>query len=361
MTYDELIKEADFLDAGIKGFLGTIKDQVDFKNKPFETLFGVLGTAVAWRVGWIFGSFITIAELFGYGPGEIGKLIDQYFFSQGASSVSNMNLSKSNIEAAAKSVISTIGDKIPSSWDEVKNKIKNKLTRAFVSNLQELKEIKGSITNNDKKAVVYTTLYSTGFTKTAKFDSVKRFFYFLKKSKKNKIYFFGEILMKLIWAFAKGLTALGIAGGVASMMGIQPGKSKEKSKEIKTGPRLKHYSNVNKDVKRTLLTFLNASIANFSRGFIEAQKRNNSIPIPVENAPGWRKVMEIIEEYNWAPISMVDDFSAFVGPKIDEVARILLKSVNISGVKVEKLEPKTKPIQNILKDEDKLEQLLQRE
>ena len=352
MTYDELIKEADFLESGIKGMLGTIKDQVDFK-KPFETLFGVLGTSVAWSFGWIVGVFVTIAQMYGYGPGQIGKLIDQYFFSQGASSVKDMDLSKSNVESASNYVASVIGDKIPDDLDinKVWNNIKNKITGVFASNIQELKEIKGNINSNDKIAIKYATLSSFGFTKTARISHIKEFLKQWRKGKKLPL--ITGILMKIVWSFAKGLAILGIAGGAATMMGMKPGKTPEAIREMEkktTRPGLKHYSNVDKNIKRTLLTFLNARIANFSRGFIEAQKRSNPkvSPISVENAPGWSKVMKLIEEYNWGPLSEINHFSAFVGPQVDDVARILLNSVNTSGVKIEKLE-------------DRLRQLLEEE
>ena len=174
------------------------------------------------------------------------------------------------------------------------------------------------------------------------------------------------ILMKILWMFVKGLMALGIGGGVASMVGLRDKvdrspTTKVEEPEIKPGlgpigkrpAGLKHYSNVKKDVKQTLITFLNATIANFSTGFMQAQRIANpdKPPISVERAPGWSKITGMIQKYNWAPIIKVNGFSVFVAPNVGEIAKILLNSVNVSGVKIEKIEPKksvpTKPMSKL--------------
>lgn len=381
MTYDDLIvKEADF----ITGLLSTIKDQVNFKTKPFETIFGVFGTALSWRFGWLIGGLVTAAQLFGYGPGEIGKLIDRYFFGQGAKTVNDMNLSQSNVEGAAKSAAGTITKSIPESLDAVKDKIKS----IFAENVQDLKEVKGYITAEDKKTALYMTTCSLGLVKTARLSHLGRFFRLWKRG--NRLQLVSGILMKIVWMFAKGLLALGIGGGLASMVGLKTKKVDPTSTKVDTtktklepgsgvaGTRpagLKHYSNVDKNVKRTLITFLNATIANFETGFMQAQRlaNPNKPPVPLERAPGWTKVIGLVQRYNWAPISQVNQFSAFVAPNVKVIAQALLRSVGVGGVKIEKVEPKTPPpkkptIKKLptgtkppVGDEDKLRQLLQGE
>ena len=357
MIYD-ITKEAGF----ISGFLNTIKDQVNFRTKPFETIFGVFGTALSWRFGWLIGGFVTAAQLFGYGPGEIGKLIDSYFFGQGAKTIDDFNLSESNVKGASDHAAGILAKVIPNDGNEIINKIKG----VFSSNIHDIKEIKGHITNNDKKTAFYAAGCSVGIVKTANLLHTLKFLKLWRRG--NRMNLGSGILMKILWAFVKGLLALGIGGGVASMVGLKDRdmKGKGPTTEVKApdmrpgsgnvGKRpagLKHYSNVNKNVKQTLITFLNATIANFSAGFMQAQRIANpdKPPISVERAPGWSKITGTIQKYNWAPITKVNGFSAFVAPNVGEIAKVLLNSVNVSGVKIEKIEPKksipTKPMSKL--------------
>ena len=189
--------------------------------------------------------------------------------------------------------------------------------------------------------------------------------------------------MKTIWGFVKGMMALGIGGGVASAVGWKTqqqkrieeerGISREDESLPKRPSGLKHYSNVDKNVKRTLITFLNATIANFATGFMQAQRLANPSkpPVSLEQAPGWTQVLGIIQKYNWAPMAAINGFSAFVAPSVQKIAQILLSSVNVSGVKIEKMEPISKvPNKPIIKSptgvkppvgDDRLRQLLQGE
>lgn len=380
MTYNDLIvKEANF----VGGLLETVKDQVNFKTKPFETIFGVIGTALSWKFGWIIGGLVTAAQLFGYGPGEIGKLIDDYFKKNGAKTVHDMDLSQSGVSGAATSVAGTLGKAVDS--------VKDKLKSAFASAINDVKEIKGHVTTNDKHAALYvaaTTAYSPELVKTARIGHLGRFFRLWRRG--NRMQVISGALMKLIWMFAKGLLALGIGGGVASMVGLRTKKRSPGSTDTNvTSPTqidpgsgamrnrpagLKHYSNDGKDVKRTLITFLNATIANFSTGFMQAQRLANPSkpPVPLEKAPGWAAVKGIVQKYNWAPLSQVNQFTAFVAPSVQKIAQILLRSVNVGGVKIEKIDPKkpapAKPTSRLpvgakapAGKEDRLRQLLQGE
>jgi len=383
MTYDDLIvKEAGF----VTGLLDEIKDQVNFKTKPFETIFSIMVTGYSWRLGWIIGGLVTAAQVLGYGPGEIGKLIDQYFFGQGAKTVNDIDLSKSNVAGAATSVAGTLGKMV----DPAVNTVKDKLKSLFASNINDLRYIKGNITQNDKQAAFYVaaaTICGPELIKTAKIGHLARLYRLWRRG--NRMQVISGSLMKLVWMFAKGLLALGIGGGVASMVGLKPGKGPEttpamqKDKSLfqpqpgefgpgsKVPAHLKYYSNVSNDVKQTLHRFLDATIANFSTGFMQAQRLANpsKAPVPVERAPGWSKILSEVERYNWGPIAQVNKSKAFVAPRVRQIAQILLNSVGVSGIKIEKLEPhkdipKTPSIKMPIGakppagDEDRLRQLL---
>lgn len=383
MTYDDLlVKDAGVSDF-LPGLLSTVKDHVNFKTKPFQTIFSIFGTALLWRFGWIVGALGTVAELFGYGPGQIGALIDDYFFNKGAKTVDNMEFTPSNIKGASDHAAGVIGKAIPK--DLSLEDIKKKFLGSVSSNLQDIREIKGYITPNDKMAAFYSASCSTGFIKTARIGHIRRFLRMWRRG--NRFQLISSILMKIVWLFAKGLLALGIGGGIASMVGLKPSKKtpdvaptgdtsvfKPETGEYGPGPKvpasLKYYSNVSSNVKQTLIRFLDATIANFSTGFMQAQRLANPSkpPIPVERAPGWAKILASVERFNWGSIAQINRSRAFVAPRVNAIAKILLSSAGVTGVKIEKLDTTGKPAKPKAKlptgmkppvgDEDRLRKLL---
>jgi len=388
MTYDDLIlKEADLLvnaSGIISGILTQVKGMVDFKNRPFETIFGIMGTGAAFALGgWLLGSLIAASELIGYGPGYVGSLIDKHFGLGDGKTIEDADFSQSNVEGAAEA---TEGD-IFESFSSLPDKIQSRLKSIFSSVLSDIREIKGELNANDINTAFYATMYAYPIVKTAKVGITTKMLEplarILRGGRRTSKGIFSGILMKIIWAFVKGMMALGIGGGIASAVGYKTKQQKRVEEEMggsredeslpKRPPGLKHYSNVDKNVKRTLITFLNAAIANFGTGFMQAQRlaNPNKPPIPMEQAPGWTQVLGIIQKYNWAPMAEINDFSAFVAPSVQKVAQILLSSVNVSGVKIEKMEPISKlPKKPFIKSptgvkppvgDDRLRQLLQGE
>lgn len=363
-----ITKKADLIGTFIEGFINQIKDDVDFKEKPFETLFGVFGTALSWRFGWIVGGLVTAAQMFGFGPGEIGKLIDDYFKGQGSKVVSDMNFSQSNVQGAAESAVGVLTRVVDGAFESTK--------AIFAQNVQDIKNAKGYITSNDKRTAFFVaTTTSYNLNKTARRSHLARFFKLWKRG--NRMQIVANVLMKLIWTFVKGLLALGIGGGIASTFGVRPkrdippkGEGVFRTEPGVHGPgkvpsTLKYYSNISGDVKHTLIRFLDSTIANFSTGFVQAQKLADpsKLPIPLERAPGWTKVLSDVERYNWGSVHQINELSAFVAPRLKNIAQTLLNSVNVSGVKIEKIQeqPKPKPIElsPASNSGEKLEKLLQ--
>jgi hypothetical protein len=166
--------------------------------------------------------------------------------------------------------------------------------------------------------------------------------------------------------------ALGVGGGIATAVGLKSSNPSGGSKTPESAPsNFQHYLNVKKDVKQTLIAFLNATIANFSVGFLQAQRLadHTKPPISVENAPGWSKILKIIELQNYGPINKVDDYEAFIAPKLNDIAKVLLNSVKAKGVRIEKINPKGPlpkkptskvPVKNMppRNDEDRISELL---
>jgi hypothetical protein len=142
MTYDDLLKKEALLGGFSQGFLNEIKKTFDF-SKPFEMAFRIFGPMLAFKMNWMVGAFVTAAEVLGFGPGEIGKLIDEYFASKGASNANEMELTKGTAGEAANHVANKISDDF--TFENVINKIKSK----YAANLNDLKEIKGTITEKD--------------------------------------------------------------------------------------------------------------------------------------------------------------------------------------------------------------------
>lgn len=343
---DIILKEADF----VTGFLNQVKEETNFKEHPFETIFGVLGTALSFKFGLLIGGFVSIAEISGYGPGKIGALIDDYFQNQGAKNVSQMKLNPSNVQGAVEHAAHKLTDVID--FDSIKDKLQD----LFATNVNDIKEIKGCITLNDRQSAFYVT------AGVLNFKGIKRFFRLWRRG--NRMGLVSGILMKLIWMFAKGLMVLGIAGGVASMMGLKTKYDKEKQRDVSVAPEngiaiepgslgpagkipasVQYYSNVSNDVKQTLIRFLNASIANFEIGFVKSQKMVNpsATPISLKEAPGWNEILTKVAKYNWMSISKINGLSAFVAPKIENIAQTLLKSVGVSGVRLERMDNKPMP------------------
>lgn len=370
MTYDDLIKEAGIFDTGselVSGILEQVKGMVDFKNKPFETILGILGTGLSFKFGIIIGMLTTAAELTGYGPGYIGRLIDKHLFKGKA--LEDVKLSQSDITGAADAT----ADDIIKDFSSFPEKLESQIKSSFNLNLNDLKEIKGNISKDDIRTAFYVSMYNP-IIKTAGITATlwRNFANFFRGAKETGKGIFSGVIMKLIFTFVKGMGALAVGGGAASLLGVRTKQQKQFDKETGTvketnkylpqrPPGLKHYSNVNKDVKRTLITFLNAEIANFETGFMQAQRlANPSItPVSLELAPGWAIVLGLVQKYNWAPIPEVNNFSAFVAPGVQKVAQILLQSSKINGVKIEKIDSIKPEERKSPTNEDRLGQLLQ--
>lgn len=309
-------KEADFID----GFLNQVKDSVDFRNKPFETLFGVFGTALSFRFGWVIGGAVALAETIGVGPGWIGKLVDDYLFSRGPQGVQNIDLSENSLLGAATSATNEIMNK-------VKNISSSLTTESFL--LNDIQIVKGFFNENDVK----TALYAQCIKKQARIGLLTKFIRYIKPQS------LVSSILSILKMFAKGLISVGIVGGVKSMIGIpsknDSGEAQLNDFEKFLSPetqKLQYYKNESKNVENTIIKFLNAEIMNFSSGFEKFYGH------PLKGSKQLSSVLDNIESLNWEKFPKLNENNAFVAPELMEIAKKLLPK----GANIQKLE-KTSP------------------
>jgi len=324
----------------IESILNQVKDTFDFKNRPFETIFGILGTGYSWTFGWVIGALTTLAEILGYGPGWIGKMIDEYFGFGSGKTLDDVDVNNLSASGASAHIAKKISGEISDiDLDSI-------IKPAMMSKLEIIKQAKGHITQEDVKSAFFATV---PIVKVARWRGLRRLFS-LRGSGRFTSTIAGTI-RKLIKMFLKGMVALGIGGGVAAATGLKTKHNDKPSSSKDYRADLTHYKNVNHNVKETLITFLDATIANFSRGFQQAQGK---MGLELDKAPGWNKVLDLIEKLNWASIHEINNFDVFVGPDIKKIAKVLLNSVNAQNVSIEKLKTPEKE----LSDEEKLQKLL---
>ena len=117
MTTEQFIKTA-FMGEFVDEALSAVKDNFDFKDHPFQTIFATVGSA--WLAGKIpvIGFLVYVAEAMGYGPGQLGKLIDESLgYGKGKTpDISNVDEASN---AASTNVIESLWDKIENSGEKM--------------------------------------------------------------------------------------------------------------------------------------------------------------------------------------------------------------------------------------------------
>jgi hypothetical protein len=346
----QIIKEAAMLENFVSGALGQIKE-LDLKEKPFESIFNVITPIIALRFGFLLGSVIMAADYaFGFGPSAIGKMIDDYLKKGGE--ITREDLSESNLKSASEYSLENI-------WSSLKSKI----GMESKSSLQDIMTIKGSITPNDVIAISHMALQKDAqpwFGKKPWFGSqyskfggtrvgfLRRFVTNMRRGQRFPL--FSGALFGLLRVVSTGLLGLAIFGGVAKMVGL---KSKEE-REVDTetpgafqyrgdsllpeklrSQTMQLYANETGNVEDTLIKFLNATVANFSRAFQTLNKR------PIKGSPQMKSVLEDVELLNWGNLDDVNNRTQFVAPRAINLAKKLLPEA-----KYERIEkpPVKKPV-----------------
>ena len=335
MTQTMIVKQADF----IEGILSSVKDRTDFKNKPFETIFGLIGTGVLWRMNWMLGALSMVGEAIGgYGPSIIGKYIDDYL--RKTKKGGEADLSDSNLQNAAT---------------HAAEQILGQSAKESESMLADIYIIKHSLSLYDFVATAYVSQYSqeSGLVKHAlgtKPGVVSDFKnIMLGRGMLAKV---GGMLYWLLKRFSVGLIGIGLAGGLMSMMGIQ--KTKETPEAKRDAPSgestaigTQRYTNVSGSVEGTLITFLDAAIADFSTSFA------NTVGEPLKGSARMKRVLQEVSKMNWAEIGDIDAARVFMAPSPLVLAKMLFPVAKYEPIgkeePVEKKVLKTNPAKSSAK------------
>ena len=347
---DQISKQAGLGSDFISGALDKLKDDLNFRTKPFETIFGIFGPVIVARFSPLLSALVIAADMFtGYGPSALGKMIDEKLMSGTAKDVSEIDFSDSNLQQTSTSIV-----------DEIWSGLKSLVGMESKSALKEILTIKGNISNNDVLVASYVgeqTLY-----KKALFGRYKSYGWgnrsrtrllgsFLSSMKSGRRLGFANIIFGLLKSFGKGILMLGAAGGIARMVGVKTRKEKEReglegggfipgSGEGPMLPRglsratMQYYSNVSGNIEDTLITFLDAAIANFSVAF------RTMYGIPLKGSPQMNRVVQDVEFLNWGNLEEINKRKAFVAPKVLNIAKSILPEAKYERIQSQPLAKK---------------------
>jgi hypothetical protein len=357
----QIVKEANALANFVSGALGRIKDDINLRDKPFETIFSVLTPVMALRFGFVLGTAIIAADYaFGIGPSWIGKQIDDYLRKGGGF---DPEKPMRNLEGASESTMKQI-------W----SKAKAEVGLESKSVLQDIMMVKGFITPNDVVTASHIALhkesqpwrgsyygggyygggyYGGGYRKPwfggrGRMGFLRRFVTNVRRGQRLPL--FSGALLGLLRVVAKGLGIFMLTGGIAKMVGLKSKKEREVSTEPPTAfkyrdddpllPRrlksqtMQYYGNEIGNVENTLIKFLDASIANFSKAF---QTVNG---MPLKGSPKMQAVLEDIELLNWGNLEEINKRKAFVAPRVINLAYKLLPEAKYERIKAKPLTKK---------------------
>lgn len=297
-----IIKKADFIEGATQTILSKFAP-ANWINKPFETVFSALGPIIIFRISWPLGILSFVGEHFGYGPGFLGKLVDNYI----GAGKGKLDLSDENLKQASTSAIDDFMRKTTSSKATAQNDF-----------LDNLKQIKGYLSNNDVLASYY--ILDNKLQKTARFSTILNNWKYYATGARYKAGFTG-ILYGILKGLAKGIAGAAIVGGVASMVsGIKPSETNKNTLPVENKPitqfdnTKQYYSNVANNVENTLIKFLDATISGFSSTFEKMYKR------PLLGSQNMKEILNDVELLNKSDIFNINRWDAFLGPTVLNVA-----------------------------------------
>lgn len=311
-----IIKQADFLEGFTKTLLGKYAPS-QWLQKPFETIFSAIGPMVMWKISWPLGVLSFIGDHYGFGPGFIGKLIDEHI---GAGKGKKLDLSDENLKAASESAVE----------DFIKKTESMKSTSANYF-LDDIIKIKGSFNKNDVLASMYASKYNNITKEALNVPGSNWIKNFLGTSKIG----ISSVLYGLIKVFAKGIIGAALVGGVASMISgeggdqkteeVAPTAEKTKPEELKNR---QYYTNVARNVENTIIKFLDATISDFSSTFEKLYKK------PLRGSKEMQDILNIIESMNKSDIFNINKWDAFMAPTVLDIAYKIMPTATYEKVDV---------------------------
>lgn len=310
-----ITKQAGAMDGFIQGAINSVANSVDFKNKPFESIFGLAGPFAVGLYSPVLGFLVTITQAFGYGPAQIGKLIDEHL--KGTMKNGEVDSSDANLETAATKAINGImgdlGGKAEADLEQIclikKSLSFNDLVVVAHLNKYAKKPLSGAATSGAAKAGWWQKIKNTGYLKSV----------------------MGGVLALLKGSF-KTLAIMGLVGGLyaafsgkTTLPGHEPTAKQTEEQKTKSS-NVQYYSNVANSVEDTLITFLDAAAPGFSRGFQSVNKH------PLKGSPKMAQVLKQLEQENLTSIENLNGSKVFQGPKVIVLAKQLLPEAKFEEI-----------------------------
>jgi hypothetical protein len=310
------------MDSFLSGAKDTFDNRVN-KEKPFETLFTLLGPAVLWGISWPLGLLATVADFAGFSLGGIGKYIDEALDLNDGKNLKQITEEK--LKLVSENIVDGIvTPETMNSWKKSEEEISRK---EAVAMLKDIKELKGHITNND---VFVALAYSknNGLVKQARGKLLTFLFgaSAVKPLKKGIV----AMLWRLLVRAAKYLGLFVVAGGVTKVVKDELGFSK-KLDDKKVNNTL--YKNTKGDVLKTIVEFLNAEFDFDYKGkvlsFSEMYKQMSGQNIETSTQMG--QILESIRLLNGGEyIENLNGWEAFKGPLIEDMYKVFLPNALVS-------------------------------
>jgi hypothetical protein len=361
MINEQLIKTAvlgEFVDEALE----TVKDNFDFKNRPFETIFSTVGSA--WLAGRIpvIGFLVYVAEAMGYGPGNIGILIDKAL-GYGKDKAPDI----SNVDAASETAATSVVDSMKNGIEEFGSNILAKFTDATgitAANqmLYNIKISKGFVTQND---IIVATLYAETIVKEAfAFPGWAKLKSLFTGGKSASRFSLIGALKGIIANFLKGILGVSIAGGAIGAVksitdGTETSSKSPMPKALDIGGDFMRYKNYEGNVSKTIVMFLNNRFSFQGTSFTDKFKETYNVD--VENSPQMRKLLTNISVANKGmEIQDMATWGSFIAPDIKAIGQLFFPDLEVGEVKVEenKETPVSKPKQK--PNASQLDNLLER-
>jgi len=331
-----ITKRADFVENALR----TIKDKSHLMDSPFETIFGAMLPMVLWPTSKMLSALLFVAEVLGYGPGLLGRLIDKALgFGTGSP-----NLSDESLKGAATGTIDTI---------------LSKLGMRAESMIRDLYMVKSSIEMHDLVAIAAYVKQNPATVKIAypgRASFLRRFL--LRTSQGGRL----GLINGLWWilkTFAKGLIGLGIAGGLIGkgkellqpggapgmpgrgLEGLFPPSGEAKPLLMERGPT-DLYLNVKQNVEDTLIHFLDSAYKLHSKSsatYVPFSKMFQELNgYPLRGSAEMRDVLKIVGGLNWGEVSQIDSKRTFVGPVLETIAKRLIPVMQLESEEVKPTE-----------------------
>ena len=282
-------------------------DRIDFKNSPFQTILGNVLPIAAFYAHPALGLIFLVGEMFGYGPGFLGKQVDKL-----------LGLKSGGVKPAidigsVKSVASTIV-----------NKLSSLVGLGKTSSLGFNKRTLGELEN----LCIMSSHNSSGFVKMAivqktMLQGLWRGIVGLGKNggKQSLI----GALVSFIMTCLKGIGAFALVGGVAKTIS---GKKSKMDIPLSIPAGWLYYKNIKKNVQDTMIHYLNGEVKSFSNLYY---KENGS---QLYGSSIMKQLLSTIEKSNKVSIPELDNKKGFVAPDIMEIAKMVLPGFRFVDAKI---------------------------